>query len=63
MLRGEKQPRSIGNDIMQVTGFADNYIEVRFPGEARLVGEIVRVRIVGVDQDGRAVGEVLGVGC
>jgi len=64
MLRGEKQPRSIPGGIAGVlAGFADNYVEVRFEGDQSLVGEIVRVRITGVDQDGTAVGQVLGIGC
>lgn len=35
-----------------VTGFADNYVETRFAGDAALKGSIVGVRITGVDQDG-----------
>ena len=34
------------------TGFTDNYVETRLPGDAALQGRIVRVRITGVDQDG-----------
>jgi len=35
-----------------LTGFTDNYVEARFPGDPALRGQIVPVRIVGVDQDG-----------
>jgi threonylcarbamoyladenosine tRNA methylthiotransferase MtaB len=35
-----------------LTGFTDNYVETRFPGDPALRGQIVAVRIVGVDQDG-----------
>ena len=35
-----------------VSGFTDNYVETRFPGDASLKGAIVRVRIAGVDGDG-----------
>ncbi len=41
-------------------GFADNYVEVRLPGDNSLVGSIVRVEITGVDQDGRAIGRLKG---
>ncbi len=39
-----------------VTGFADNYTEVSFPGSPALRGKIVRVKVTGVDRDGRATG-------
>jgi len=35
-----------------VSGFTDNYVETRFPGDATLKGKIVAVRIVGVDGEG-----------
>lgn len=41
-------------DGKQLAGFADNYVEVRFPGDATLVGSVVRVRILGTDQNGKA---------
>lgn len=41
-----------------VAGFADNYVEVTFPGDPSVVGKIVRVRISGVAQDGRAIGSM-----
>ena len=44
----------------QLIGFTDNYVEVSFPGDAALVGHIVRVRILGVDRDGC---QVLGIRC
>ena len=34
----------------QLTGFTDNYVETRFPGDAGLKGQIVRVRVCEVDQ-------------
>ncbi len=37
-----------------LTGFADNYVEVTFPGDSTYIGEIVRVRMTGVDRSGRA---------
>lgn len=42
-----------------LTGFADNYVEVRTPGDAALKGKIIAVRITGVDQDGAAEGEIV----
>jgi threonylcarbamoyladenosine tRNA methylthiotransferase MtaB len=41
-------------DGKQLAGFADNYVEVRFPGEAALIGRVVRVRILGTDRNGKA---------
>jgi threonylcarbamoyladenosine tRNA methylthiotransferase MtaB len=52
----ERQSRHIRSDGNHLTGFADNYVEVTFPGDASLVGSVARVRIVGVDQHGRALG-------
>lgn len=34
-----------------LTGFTDNYVETRLPGDASLKGRIVRVKITGVDQN------------
>ena len=45
-----------------LVGYADNYAEVSFPGDARLKGSMVRVRITGVDQNGRAAGLAEGRG-
>ena len=39
-------------------GFADNYVEVTFPGDLSLRGQVVRVRINGINEDGGAFGEV-----
>ena len=39
-----------------VTGFTDNYVETRLPGDAALQGRIVRVRITGVDRE-QAIGD------
>ena len=39
-----------------LTGFTDNYVEVAFPGDSSQRGEILRVRISGVDQSGGAEG-------
>jgi len=41
-----------------LAGFADNYVEVRFSGDASLIGRIVTVEITGVDKEGRALGSV-----
>ncbi|MGI6295332.1 MAG: tRNA (N(6)-L-threonylcarbamoyladenosine(37)-C(2))-methylthiotransferase MtaB [Armatimonadota bacterium] len=35
----------------QLTGFTDNYVETRFPGDPSLRGQIVTVRIVAIDQN------------
>ena len=40
-------------------GFADNYIEVHFPGDSSVRGEIVRVQISGVNFDGIATGRIV----
>ncbi|MCX8053791.1 MAG: tRNA (N(6)-L-threonylcarbamoyladenosine(37)-C(2))-methylthiotransferase MtaB, partial [Armatimonadetes bacterium] len=59
MLRNEKQsPNRTTKRIVMLSGFADNYVDVRFPGSKLLVGEIVPVTITGVDEVGRAVGEI-----
>lgn len=42
-----------------LTGYADNYAEVIFPGSASLKGSIVKVRIEDADQAGRALGTVI----
>ncbi|MCX6345354.1 MAG: tRNA (N(6)-L-threonylcarbamoyladenosine(37)-C(2))-methylthiotransferase MtaB [Armatimonadetes bacterium] len=47
---------SENHSLQCLTGFADNYVEVRLPGAASLKGEIVRVKISGTDQ-----GQVVGV--
>ena len=39
-----------------LVGFTDNYVETVFPGDVEIKGQVVRVSIIGVDQDG-----VLGV--
>ncbi len=39
-----------------LVGFTDNYIETRLPGDSSLKGSILRVRVVGVERDGTAVG-------
>ena len=39
-----------------LTGFADNYLEVRFRGDRRLTGRVVPVRIERVGEDMRCVG-------
>ncbi len=52
---GQKASRRI---VSPLAGFADNYVDVWFSGRVSLVGEIVPVRITGVDQNGRAVGSV-----
>ena len=39
-------------------GFADNYVEVTFPGDLSLRGKVVRVMINGINEDGGAFGEV-----
>lgn len=44
-------------DPERVSGFADNYVEVSLPGDASLRGHIVKARITGVDETGRATGE------
>ena len=40
------------------TGFADNYVDVAFSGGSRLKGEVAGVRIISVDSEGRARGEL-----
>lgn len=42
--------------VKRLVGYADNYVEVVFPGSAALQGKIVRVRAVGVDEEGRVHG-------
>jgi threonylcarbamoyladenosine tRNA methylthiotransferase MtaB len=42
--------------VKQLMGYADNYAEVVLPGDAGFRGRIVRVRITGVDDSGRALG-------
>ncbi|MCL5102588.1 MAG: tRNA (N(6)-L-threonylcarbamoyladenosine(37)-C(2))-methylthiotransferase MtaB [Armatimonadetes bacterium] len=41
-----------------VTGFTDNYVEVKFPGDSSIRGEVVPVKITGIDQNGIAKGIV-----
>lgn len=48
----EREVRS----VQRLGGYADNYAEVLFPGDPACKGEIVRVRITGVDRNGRAQG-------
>ncbi|MCL5104135.1 MAG: tRNA (N(6)-L-threonylcarbamoyladenosine(37)-C(2))-methylthiotransferase MtaB [Armatimonadetes bacterium] len=51
-----------GNMANYVTGFTDNYVEVSLPGSSSIRGEIVPVRITGIDQDGKARGNAeLGI--
>lgn len=65
--RGEFRPQSLDNlqsankGLVVLCGFADNYIEARFLGEPSLVGNLVTVRVIGVDESGRAVGRIEGV--
>jgi threonylcarbamoyladenosine tRNA methylthiotransferase MtaB len=40
----------------QLTGFADNYVGVTFPGDVSYKGKIVRVKIVGLNDEGGAIG-------
>jgi threonylcarbamoyladenosine tRNA methylthiotransferase MtaB len=47
---------SRANSCKHLAGFADNYIEVRFPGSPELRGEIVNVKITGVDENGACMG-------
>lgn len=48
--------RNTGNAPKQLAGLADNYVSVTFPGDASYKGKIVRVKIVGLDNEGNAVG-------
>jgi len=41
-----------------LTGFADNYVEVNLAGDVGLKGRIVRVKITGVNESGKATGKV-----
>jgi tRNA A37 methylthiotransferase MiaB len=43
---------------MVLKGFSDNYIEVHFLGRSGVTGKIVPVRILDVDDLGRAIGEM-----
>ncbi len=45
-------------DGKQLVGFADNYVEVRFPGDVALIGDVVRVRILGADWNGKAAARI-----
>jgi len=54
---GSKPPKQQTEvEAKHLTGFADNYVEVVFAGDASLRGEIVPVRVTSVDDNGRAVG-------
>lgn len=42
--------------LKRITGYADNYAEVSLPGDFSRKGDILRVRITGSDQEGKALG-------
>ncbi|MGQ9579879.1 MAG: tRNA (N(6)-L-threonylcarbamoyladenosine(37)-C(2))-methylthiotransferase MtaB [Armatimonadota bacterium] len=50
--------QAISKGLAVLSGFADNYIEARFLGKPSLVGNLVTVRVIGVDEFGRAVGRI-----
>lgn len=52
----DQPPRKSGESFKHLHGYADNYAEVVFAGDPSLKGEVVRVKITGADEEGRAVG-------
>jgi threonylcarbamoyladenosine tRNA methylthiotransferase MtaB len=48
--------RNTGNAPKQLAGLADNYVSVTFPGDVSYKSKIVSVKIVGLDDEGGAIG-------